>query len=270
MKRRNMVTLGYGDARVSVTASREGAFWRPSGGMAADEHGPAMHVRVPARPVTSADERRALLQGDSPRPLAYLDAARSADARRMAREETAFAFARAAVQGQRVADRALPRDGGPAEASARGHFVEIAGAGSERVRRRCSPIDDPAFKLDSHLRLAGQRFERIAAEAEGVERMRTTLCDAEPSADPDPDAARARAVRAHREYERIAGQIPALPAMVTPNGNLSEWQILQAVVIEKRTLVGVACGKGRRYTTAKRLLEAALGRVEALLPEWAR
>ncbi len=261
MKRRNMVTLGYGDQRVSVTASQAGSRLREQMAigpretrferaarddlqrMAAGIYGPAAPVRVEAR---------------------------SADARRMAREETGFAFARAAVQGQRVADRALPRDGGPAEASARGHFVEIAGAGSERVRRRCSPIDDPAFKLDSHLRLAGQRFERIAAEAEGVERMRTTLCDAEPSADPDPDAARARAVRAHREYERIAGQIPALPAMVTPNGNLSEWQILQAVVIHRQSLRSVACGGGRRCETAGKLLAKALGRVEALLPEWAR
>lgn len=283
MKRRNMVTLGYGDQRVTVPAVREADAWRPARGaaarMAAGEFGPALQVRKAARLVTTPAERKAMLHGASPRPQAYLDAARAADALRMAREETAFAFGRAAVRDQARADRALPRDAGTPEGSARSHLAEIAGAGSERIRRRCSPIDDPAFKLDPALRLAGQRFERLAAEAEGVERMRGTLDDsvATPRFDdngdmiePDPDAARARAVRAHRAFEAIAGQVPALPALATPNGNLSEWQVLQAVVIHKQALVRVACGKGRRYTAAKRLLEAALARVERLLPEWAR
>jgi hypothetical protein len=243
-----MVTLGYGDARVTVAATREGVFERPA---RSDLQRQAWGFAGPAEPVRVAP--------------------RSADALRTAREETGFAFEQAAVRGQRRADQALPRDGGAPEGSVRGHLVEIAGSGSERIRRRCSPINDPAFRIDPALRLAGQRFERLAAQAEGVERMRGTLDDTPPSTDADPDAARARAVRAFHAFERIAGQIPALPALVTPNGNVSEWQVLQLVVLQRQTLVRVACGdKGWRYRKAKALLEAALERVEGLLPEWAK
>lgn len=163
------------------------------------------------------------------------------------------------------------QDGGSAHGLADRHVGELSPGSVHRVRR-VGALEDARLRIAPELRAAGQAFARIAHDAARLGAVRGVLSelagDGRAPADPDKVAAtRRRLIAAEGRLAELRHVVPGAPCVATPNGNLSEWQILLLVVVEGRSIVSVACGKGRRYAAVRAALESALRRLEPFLRE---
>lgn len=130
-------------------------------------------------------------------------------------------------------------------------------APARRVRRGVA--HDPAFRFDAALVSAAQRLEKLAAEAARLGGGRNCLADPA-GGEGDPDAARARMVRADREMRRIMAALPDAPEMRSDDGPRSQRDAIVICVLEERPLSALAAStvRGAAYREARALLERAL------------